>query len=110
MIFSLTECKGSAATKGLSDDTKKLISWKNDPARKNILLTSYKLPLNTTILTSIAYPAANMANIPIANQLDFCVTFYNDEWVIWTKAASIPQGFSVGSLKGKVKFLNRFSY
>ena len=109
-IISLTESKGNKTIKGLKDDADKMISWKNDVKRKGILLKSYNLGLNTIINCSIAYPAENMISVPNSNNLDFCITFNNDEWNIWTKAASIPQGFSKGKLQGKVKFLNRFSY
>jgi len=109
-IISLTESKGNKTIKGLKDDADKMISWKNDIKRKGILLKSYNLGLNTIINCSIAYPAENMISVPNSNNLDFCITFNNDEWNIWTKAASIPQGFSKGKLQGKVKFLNRFSY
>ena len=107
IILSLTESKGNKLKKQLLSDISKVLSWKFDNQRKEILLKTYNLKNKLTILTSIAYPSSVLINLDL-QQLDFVVTVHEDNWAIWSKAGQIPKGFTI--LEGKVSFLPRFSY
>jgi hypothetical protein len=84
----LVESKGSNSFEKVSQDTEKVLSWRDD-AEKRSLLDHY-LPLQgaRTYYAGTAYPGDKPLNVPRANELDFTFLTSSEKWSVWAQVGT----------------------
>lgn len=107
-LVGLTESKGTTTSSTISGDADKVSEWRDDAAKKAILLKAIGKSPNAKIHASVAFPGELMVQFPSASKVDFVVTVSSDGWIVWPKAGKKIEGIDI--MQGVVKLLPRWRY
>jgi hypothetical protein len=84
----LVESKGSNSADKVSQDTEKVLSWRDDNEKRALL--DHYLPLQgkRSYAAGTAYPGEKIVHVPRANELDFTFLTSPDKWSVWAQVGS----------------------
>jgi hypothetical protein len=84
----LVESKGTNSADRVGQDTEKILGWRDDPEKKEILDQSLPLTQRIKYVAGTAYPGTIPVNVPRANELDFIFLTSRSKWSVWAEVGS----------------------
>jgi hypothetical protein len=94
----LVESKGSNSAEKVGQDTLKVLSWREDFDKKELL--DLYLPISGVrkYLAGTAYPGERIVDVPRADELDFTFLTSKNNWSVWAQVGSrVSSIFEVSS-------------
>lgn len=84
----LVESKGTNSADKISQDTEKILAWRDEPAKRALLDRFLPLTQRADYVAGTAYPGERPVNVPRANELDFVFLTSRDKWSVWAEVGS----------------------
>jgi hypothetical protein len=84
----LVESKGKNSIDVISRDTQKILSWRDEPAKRELLDKFLPLTQEADYVAGTAYPGSKPVSVAGADELDFVLLVSRERWSIWAELGS----------------------
>lgn len=94
----MVESKGTNSFDRVSQDTEKILSWRDEQSKRDLLDRFLPLTQKADYLAGTAYPGDRLLSVPRASELDFVFLSSRLKWAVWAEVGSAAGDlFSVSS-------------
>ncbi|MEY4424145.1 MAG: hypothetical protein RLZZ258_1248 [Actinomycetota bacterium] len=84
----MVESKGTNSVDRVSQDTEKILAWRDEPEKRDLLDRFLPLTQKAEYVAGTAYPGERVVNVPRADELDFVFLTSRVKWSVWAEVGS----------------------